>query len=86
MKDALSFILVIIAAIGMITCVGYIQVQHNKQTEDYCNNQYGVNGWELNETTGTDINKHYIGEIWTCVPISNYTPKSNKTNKGFNYE
>ena len=78
----LSVILGIIAVIGMTAYVGYIQVQHYKQTEDYCNNQYGVNGWELNETTGTGVNKYYIGQVWECVPLSNSSSdKSESFNK-----
>ena len=78
----LSVILGIIAVIGIITYVGYIQVQHYKQTEYYCNNQYGVNGWELNETTGTGVNKYYIGQVWECVPLSS-SAKAESFNKGY---
>ena len=71
MKDTLFSILGMIVVIGIAFYVGYnTQVQHYKQSEEYCNNKYGINGWELNETTGTGVNKNYIGQVWECVPLS----------------
>jgi hypothetical protein len=80
----LSVIIGIIAVVGLTVYVGYIQFQHYKQTEDYCNNKYGFNNWELNETTGTGQYKYYIGQVWGCVPLSNSSSdKSESFNKGY---
>jgi len=79
----LSVIIVIIAVVGLTAYVGYVQMQHYKQTENYCNNKYGFNNWEFNETTGTGQYKHYIGQAWECVPLSNSSSdKSESFNKG----
>jgi len=75
--DSLFYIFSISVVIGMIIIGGYIQVQQYKQTEDYCNKKYGFNGWVLNETTGTDNNKYYIGQVWECVPLLNSTTNKN---------
>lgn len=69
----LFILLGIITIIITVIYVAYIQIQNYKQTEDYCNNQYGFNNWEFNETTETNINKYYIGQVWECIPLSNST-------------
>ena len=68
--NILSIILGIIILIAIIVYIGYYQVQHYKQAEEYCNNKYGINGWQFNETTDIRVNKYYIGQVWECVPLS----------------
>lgn len=82
-SSKLFSILGIVVVIGMTVFVGYVQVQHCKQTVDYCNNKYGVNGWEFNETTGKGVNKHYIGQVWECVPLSNSSLDNSESQTNF---
>jgi nitrate/TMAO reductase-like tetraheme cytochrome c subunit len=68
LKDIL-FVLIGIIIIVVITVIVFdTQLRMNKQSEEFCNNKYGVDNWYYNETTGTGDFKYYIGQVWSCVP------------------
>jgi len=71
-KGRLSFfpILLTFSLIAVIVVTGYLMIEVSLEAEDYCNNKYGVGNWEWNETTGTGDYRHYIGQAWECVPLS----------------
>lgn len=73
--NKLFTIIIGVIIIGLILYVGYLQVQHFRQVKEYCDNKYGVDNWEMNETTNrttaTGKYKFYIGQVWECVPLLN---------------
>lgn len=42
-------------------------VAESKRLNTYCDNHYGVDGWVMNETTGTGECKNYMGQCWHCI-------------------
>jgi hypothetical protein len=62
------FIVITIVLISLsILYLLNLQVQSYQQMENYCDERFGADNWELNETTGTGVHKYYIGQVWECV-------------------
>lgn len=62
-------VIVLVIIIGL-----YIQSNILDNFNSYCNEKYGEKNWttiSADRTNMTLRDKYYIGEIWTCVPISN---------------
>ena len=60
------FLTIIFLVIIFLIC--YTMIQTQIKVQEYCNDKYGLDNWEFNETTG---NKFYLGQTWECVPILN---------------
>jgi len=77
-------ILIVFMTTALIIYVGIALINLNLQNINYCDNKFGVDGWYLNETTGTGDYKYYIGQVWECVPNADNTSKKigerNETN------
>ena len=69
-KEAICFISsLVIILIGLVIALN-VQRDISYNFNEYCDNEYGKGNWitvPADRTNISLINKHYIGEIWTCV-------------------
>ena len=58
--------------IAIMLLIGfYVWGNTMQEVRQSCDDKYGINGWDLNETTSTGECKGYIGQCWECVPKGN---------------
>lgn len=70
--NIVKWVILIGSIIGMLVIGIYVQIDIYKGATNFCDKKYGVDNWTLNDTTGTGLCKHYIGQCWVCVLDSNH--------------
>jgi hypothetical protein len=65
----------IILTLLFLISIYVIHIASNQQKTiiNFCNEKYGEEKWEWNETTGTI--PFYIGQSWECVSLEEQTKK-----------
>lgn len=64
-----NMVLGTVVALIVLNIGGQVNRIINQQYNDDCDENYGVDNWRIEEITGTDECRFFIGQCWKCELI-----------------